>query len=151
MSLLPFNKFVIHTKKSVLEVKEILANHIDEKRMFNVLRSNKKFQGNISDEGFRVTRIISYRNSFLPTLNGSFQENAEGTDLVIKLEISNFVIAFMVVLLFFFGLQTSLSFSKGNGIFFEIIFLIAFFGIVPILTFKLEAKRAKEILTDILN
>ena len=146
MNILPF-KLVIHTDKSITEIKEILTNHIDEKRILNVLRSNKKFQGEMFDDGFKISRIISYRNSFHPTINGSFQKNANGTDIFIKFELSDFVIAFMIVL----GLGILFSFLKVNGNFFEIIFLIAFFGILPIISIKLEEKKTKAILTDILN
>ena len=147
MNILPFNKLVIHTDKSIPEIKEILTNHIDEKRMFNVLRSNKKYQGEIFDDGFKVSRIIFNRNSFLPTLNGCFKENTDGTDIVVKFELSGSVIAFMIVL----GLGILFSFLKANGNFFEIIFLIAFFGILPIVSIKLEEKKTREMLTDILN
>ena len=150
MNILPF-KLVIHTDKSITEIKEILTNHIDEKRMLNVLRSNKKFQGEMFDDGFKISRIISYRNSFHPTLNGSYQKNANGTDIVVKFELSDFVIAFTIVILLFIGLGIFFSLLKVKGNFFEIIFLIAFFGILPVISIKLEEKKIKEILTDILN
>jgi hypothetical protein len=119
----PLANFPAPVDKSIPEIKEILTYQIDEKRMFNVLRSNKKYQGEIFDDGFKVSRIISDRNSFLPTLNGSFKENADGTDIVVKFELSNSVIAFMIV----FGLGILFTLLKVNGNLFEIIFLIAFF------------------------
>ncbi len=140
MKLFPFDTFVIHTKEIIPEIKKKLSEHVDDMRMFNSLRSDKHYQGDIYDNGFKVSRIISYKNSFLPILHGSFQRNGDGTDIIIKMKLHKFITVFMIIWIFGFGAVSSAFEGKGN--FLPLIILVVFLGIIP-LSFHWEGKKAK--------
>ena len=67
----------------------------DEARRFS--RDHAPFQGEVYPGGFRISRIIHYRNSFLPMITGEFQPGAAGTKVVIRMGLHPFVTVFLCV------------------------------------------------------
>ena len=45
-----------------------------------------EFEGDVSAQGFNITRIISYRNSCIPIVSGRFEPSATGTRIVIEMK-----------------------------------------------------------------
>lgn len=103
MKLIPQETFTIDTSMSAPEVKERMMKHAEPKKWLRLFSAECKFfQGECSDSGFKLSRIISYRNSFLPIINGKFEEGVNGMKINISISLHPLVIAFM--LLWFVGL-----------------------------------------------
>ncbi len=61
------------------------------------------FQGSIGDRVFKVTRIIHYRNSFLPTIRGKVLPREAGARVHLLLTLHPAVAVFMALWLALFG------------------------------------------------
>jgi hypothetical protein len=49
-------------------------------------RRGFEFEGNIWPQGFRISRIINYRNSCIPIITGRFEPSSAGTRIVIEMK-----------------------------------------------------------------
>jgi hypothetical protein len=56
-----------------------------------------EFEGDISLQGFNITRIISYRNSCIPVIRGRFEPSDTGTRLVIEMTMHPMGYVFLVL------------------------------------------------------
>lgn len=78
--LIPYKYFVIYTNLSDEKAGKLVAENITQPRsLFQARIPGKRFEGSVASDGFTINRIISYRNSFLPTLNGRFKPFKKGT------------------------------------------------------------------------
>ncbi|OPY65440.1 MAG: hypothetical protein A4E63_02972 [Syntrophorhabdus sp. PtaU1.Bin050] len=125
--------------------------------MAKILTGHKIFEGKVSWEGFKITRIIHYRNSFLPIVQGRFRQEEPGISISVRMYLHPFVIAFMC--LWFGGIGFGIC-MMGKGIasghaaftpFLLIPFGMLFLGWMMVSGgFRSEAKKAKVSLNDIL-
>ncbi|MBC7879628.1 MAG: hypothetical protein H7Y59_20860 [Anaerolineales bacterium] len=80
--LIPYKHFVINTNLSSEEARRLAADNIAPHRsIFQAHISGKEFEGSAASDGFTINRIIRYRNSFLPVLNGKFKPHKNGTKI----------------------------------------------------------------------
>ena len=95
---LPVDSFEIETTQSPESLVNLLSRHIEPQKLFRFgSRNHKPFQGSLSIDGFIMTRIIHYRNSFLPIIRGTFSPSPWGTKITIKMTLHPLVIAFMTM------------------------------------------------------
>ena len=129
---------------------------VEPTKWFRFFHEGKPFQGKCSREGFRITRIIRYRNSFLPIINGNYLNSSNGTTIQIKMGLHPIVIAFMGI--WFGGVvigAVSISYSLAiRECGFQLPMLIPFamllFGIALVLGgFWFEAKKQKPLLESL--
>lgn len=59
--------------------------------------STKTYEGQINEMTFTIKRIISYRNSFLPRINGTIQHDFDGTTIEIKMRMNILVTVFIFI------------------------------------------------------
>lgn len=141
-----FKPLIIKSVDPIAEVREKLGQNIEEKRLFNSLRSNKIYHGEITENSFRISRIISYQNSFLPVIYGSLKKDKEGTEIKMKLIPHWFFIVFFVIwCVGFFGPDVS-AFMRGDldsFSLFSLIFAIVFTGMFPYFLYS-ERKKTQE-------
>jgi len=153
MNFTIFRPLIIIAAEPVTEVREKLSRDIEERRFFNSLRSNKTYQGEITENTFKISRIISGQNSFLPVIYGSFKEEKEGTEIKMNLVPDCFVIVFFVFwCVGFFGPDVS-SFMRGDldsFSLFSLIFVVVFTGMFPYFLYS-ERKKTQENFRRILN
>ncbi|MEM7796135.1 MAG: hypothetical protein AAF579_16980 [Cyanobacteria bacterium P01_C01_bin.118] len=99
MNILPSRIFTLKTTAPLVQVKQQLAKHIDEPKLvrWNVSYNHAPYQGTISDVGFEIRRIIHYRNSFLPNIQGRFELLPVGTAVHIRMQLHPLILAFMAV------------------------------------------------------
>ena len=97
MTLWPYYSFDIKTTLSLEESVASLSSEIEPKKWFRFFAKHKIFQGVISRDGFEVTRIIHYSNSFLPVIHGTFRSGLNGTIVTIRMRMYSAVTAFMCV------------------------------------------------------
>ena len=150
MRILPSDVFVIHAKETIPEIKKKLGEHIDERRIFNSVRSDRQYEGEIYDNGFKVSRIIAYRNSFLPILHGSFRPSGTGTDIIIKMKLHKFVSVFMIIWILGFGLGAVSTAIGEHSNYIPLILLVIFVSIIPF-AFHWERQKAKDYFNGIFN
>ena|SRR5687768_7943521 len=158
MLFAPFERLTIETPLAPEEVRQRLAQIIEPKQMFRFFsRDHKAYQGNLNNDRFEVSRIIHYRNSFLPVIKGEIRPGLGGTVVDITMHPHPFVIAFMIIWFGFAGtifagiLSTSLisiwqsnggSLTDLAGVIFPAGFLL--FGYVLVMGgFKFEAAKSK--------
>lgn len=128
----PIEKYTIQTNLSeeevLLRLRKIIGNP-DRRFQFSFMgidlkkHSNASFdyEGTISDNTFKISRVIRYRNSFLPVIKGTVSFFVNKTEIHISMKMSLFVRIFMIIWLslvgipsFFILLGTGIALSKGN-------------------------------------
>lgn len=104
MKLLPFHRFeLISPLKPAAALTAMQAVTEPEKAFrFNWPSSgnDRRFEGAITGDNFRVRRIIGYRNSFLPVIDGTVHAQASGSRISITMRPFMFVYAFAAIWLF---------------------------------------------------
>jgi hypothetical protein len=83
-SLIPYKHLAITTNLSIKDSAILIADNISAPPTSLFRRSSGSgFEGSVSRDGFTINRIIHYRNSFLPVLNGRFSPHKRGTKIEI--------------------------------------------------------------------
>lgn len=158
MNFLPYANLTYKTHLSKDEIVKKLSKKIEPKqwiRMSGVFADNsyQPYEGSISENTFKINRIIGYRNSFLPHIKGEIEETKDSTLIHIKMRLHIFVLVFMsiwlsVVGIVSIGVLSSLFFIDGNQEFnigFFIPFFMLLFGLLmPTLAFRYEANKSKK-------
>jgi hypothetical protein len=109
MKILPFGNTTYYSHFSSEQIKLKLAEKItpiDPTIKLASLGYYKKraelskkypYEGVVEGNTFNINRIIGYRNSFLPMINGNIIQDGEGSKIEVKLKMHPFVLVFMVV------------------------------------------------------
>ena len=74
-----------------------------------------EFEGDVSPEGFNISRIISYRNSCIPVIRGRFEPSATGTSIVIEMRMHPAGFVFLVGGMGLSFLVLSVTSGSGQG------------------------------------
>ncbi|MFK7971608.1 MAG: hypothetical protein AB8F95_14680 [Bacteroidia bacterium] len=116
---------------------------------------HKPYSGSIHGMSFSIQRIINYRNSFLPKIEGELEEDLFGTTITVKMKPHLAILVFMSIWLGFVGLfllaMVAVSIRKET---FEIITLIPVFMLLfgyGLITFgfKHESLKSKKYLAEL--
>ncbi|MEO1348497.1 MAG: WD40 repeat domain-containing protein [Cyanobacteria bacterium J06635_15] len=158
MKLLPYNHFSIQTIQTLPAVIAALDAHIEPPKFrWGLSRDHAPYTGTLSNTGFKIRRIIHYRNSFLPNIRGRFEPSPGGTVVHITLSLHPVVIVFLVCWLsFWYGISLPIFLSGlfSGGVIPEIgLFLLA-----PLILFSIfwgvfwfEANRSQRELIQIIQ
>lgn len=99
MKFLPKENITYETKLSEEEIIKRLADVIEPEKMFRGgifgNKSTKPYEGKIDADEFNIKRIISYRNSFLPRINGVIETHYDGTTIRVKMRVHTVVQVFL--------------------------------------------------------
>lgn len=164
---LPFEKYVLTTRLPIMEVIKRLNDNIEIRKgqRFSQLSNNshKPYEGQITSSSFKMSRIINYRNSFLPEITGEITSFLGETQVSIKMQPVTFVLIFMSFWLGTVGLvclgillaglsQLPQLFREGFSPFGLIPFVMFAFGfLLSSLAFKTETKKLKAFLEQLLE
>jgi hypothetical protein len=155
MNFWPCESFDVQTSMSEEEVVGSIRSNIEPRRFFRFGSNHKCFQGVINNNGFKISRIIHYRNSFLPLIVGSFRRGRDGMIVSINLALNPFTRTFMGVwfTMVALGLFGGVGSLLGGNIRDLPMFLIPcgmlVFGWVMVLAgFWLEARKQKVMLIE---
>jgi hypothetical protein len=99
---LPFENITYRTKLDSEEIIKRINDSIEAKKTFRILgifgnSNHKPYEGNINGNSFNISRIIGYRNSFLPRIKGEIEKGYGSTSINVKMKLHPFVLAFMCV------------------------------------------------------
>ena len=157
MKWLPYDSWVIDSPLDVPALVAAMRELIEPTQWFRRpgRSDHTPLQGTINDQGFTSSRIIHYRNSFLPMLYGRFIPTPAGTSIRIRMTLHPLVMAFMAYWLGMTGLFALLGVVAGftgqtwtMGIVAGCMFL---FGLgMTYAGFWAEAGKAKAILSEVL-
>ena len=59
--------------------------------------NDRRFEGEISADGFHVRRVIGYRNSFLPVIDATVRDAGRGSRVEVRMRPFYFVYAFAAI------------------------------------------------------
>lgn len=96
MKLFPYDKFKINSPQSPTEVLLRIEECTGEKKLFN-FDTTKEFSGLVTENGFEITKNISYRNSFLPVIEGKIEPSAVGSSVTVSMRLNALVLCFMLL------------------------------------------------------
>lgn len=152
---LPYENITYNTKLKEEEILNRLIKYTEPRQTFRFGISSerllKPYEGEIYKEHFNIKRVTSYRNNFLPEINGTIKTNINETQISLKLRLPNFVLAFVIcwcgiallmsVIMFVQTLHSTTLPKTGS--LYPLAFLL--FGYVfSIGMFKLESSKSKE-------
>ncbi|MCX6319918.1 MAG: hypothetical protein NTW29_21745 [Bacteroidetes bacterium] len=96
---LPFERFEITTRLSAGEVMNRISGKVVPKKKFRLFSfsssPDKPYEGELSGDSFTISRIIDYRNSFLPVISGQVTSIAGKTRIKITMRLATPVTVFM--------------------------------------------------------
>lgn len=161
---IPYEKLTLICPYRSTEVLDIIADNTEMDRSLKrqfleriKMRSDYMFEGKITDKGFEISRIIFYRNSFLPVMIGEVRDQSFGSEIDLTLRMNWLVIVFGIlwmgivsvicisILIFtvFSGeVESMLMMPFGMWLFGAVLFLGGF---------KFESVRSRKRLMDLLN
>jgi hypothetical protein len=130
------DSFEIQTLLSPKEVLDVVKANTEPRQFFRPWSETKYFEGEVDDANFKVRRIIKYRNSFLPQINGAVDAVEMGSIVSVKMRLHGFVEVFssiwtagFLAAVVGFGSQSSLGQSASRWAAIESLGILAF-GIV---------------------
>lgn len=158
MLFLPFDNFTITTN---LNAEQSIQKLLDVVELPKNLRSyeiwekspSKPYEGKMYGYNFKINKIIKYRNSFLPIIEGRICPDVIGCQIIIQMKLHIAVIIFML-------------FWMGNLLLVALSFIVAmladnkippFLGLAPLgmglfayflcmMSFNFEARKSKQFL-----
>ena len=160
MSYLPYENITFKTALNPEEVQSRLAEAIQPNRTFSMKgvwgsKNHKPYEGSINGMSFNISRIIGYKNSFLPSIKGNIEKDFPGTAIHVKMRLNPFVLVFMFVWCGGVGLAliAVISVSIRNGtieptILVPLAMLLFGYGLTTG-GFKYESKRSKKDLAEL--
>ena len=102
MKYLPFENITYRTKLDSNEVLKRISEKVEPKKPFRITEifwenNYKPYKGIVKGKTFNITRIIQYRNSFLPQIKGNVENDINGTKVNIKMRLHPIVLTFMII------------------------------------------------------
>jgi len=161
MKFLPFEKITYRTKLDSEEILNRIWEIVEPKKTFRMTgifgssSEHKPYEGSINGNSFSITRIIGYRNSFLPIIKGNIEENLRYTKVNVKMRLHISVFFFMSIWLGGVGIACIFFLASiFNNQEFEPAILIPFgmfiFGYVLLTgSFKYESIKSKKFLAEL--
>ncbi|MGR3854106.1 hypothetical protein [Chryseobacterium indologenes] len=152
MKYLPFERITYKTNLSEKEVLTRLSGFVEPKKFGLGKNYIKEYEGSISNNSFEISRVIQYRNSFLPQINGKIQNGNNGTQIQVTMSLNAFVFFFLIVwcsfaLIFFIGVSIKAIREKEIAVeLFLPLGMLLFVYALTMVGFKSESKQAKEYL-----
>jgi hypothetical protein len=161
---IPYEKLTLICPYRSKEVLDLIADKTEMDRSLKrqfleriKMRSDYMFEGKITDKGFEITRIIFYRNSFLPVMIGEVRDQSFGSEIDLTLRMNWLVIIFGIVWMGVISMICiSLLFTSLFAWNFDSLFMMPFgmwfFGAILFWGgFKFESIRSRNGLMNLLN
>ena len=161
-SSIPFESLTITTSLTFSEVLRRLDEVVTPSKPFRITLPFgpppvKPYEGTISGKTFRINRIITGRNSFIPIIKGDIHSQPFGCSIKIRMSLHEIVIGFMLLWLWttgsigLFALFAWFVEPSVGPIFLPLIGMFIFGWLLCLIPFKIEAKLAIKFLSILLT
>jgi hypothetical protein len=152
----PFRGFEFSTTLSPTHATRILREIVEPPRKWRMRTSSKRgfFEGIVSDNRFKVHRIIRYQESFRPIIEGHFRSNGHGTTVIVTMRLAWIVmLLWSAVLLFLFWSSVSVDsqIAQSFNTRVALLAMTLFMYLVPSVCFAIEARVAMKRLLEALR
>jgi len=142
--LAPYHRFEIHSPLRPTEAARVIAAHTEAERFFRFSWPNPandtRFEGEIRGDSFTVRRVIGYRNSFLPVVEGAIAQSARGSLVTIRMRPMILVIVFLAL---WFG---GILFALGSPAWPIALVMLGFAYLMTLAGFWFEANKQEQTL-----
>lgn len=156
MKYLPFERIIYRTNLSQQEIIKRLSDFVEPKKFsFRRNHSVKDYEGSVDTDSFDISRVINYRNSFLPQIFGIIQKNNDRIEIRVTMSLDGFVFLFTIAWCLMASSFFVIVLMKGirdKGItieFFIPLVMLLFMYVLTMVGFKIESKKSKEYLRKI--
>jgi WD40 repeat protein len=154
MKLLPDYTFSLQTQDPLSVVLDRLAAQVEPPRGFRlfVSQDHLPYEGTVSEEGFKISRIIHYRNSMLPVIRGQFEQSLDQTAVQINMTLHPLVLVFLgFFYLTWYSIAAPIALMSGwNGLTLLFVGLPLVILVIFGCAFWFEAQHSRRELTQIL-
>ena len=153
---LPHHRFEITSPLSPSAALDALKAHVEPRRLFRMVFPNpaneKRFQGEVGATTFEISRIIGYRNSFLPQLSGKIHGAGSRSTINVTMQIHPLALVLMIVIAATMLLVIGALAFEGEGLALIPVTVMPplFYGIV-LWAFWFEADKQERTLREIFN
>jgi hypothetical protein len=155
--LLPYKQLVFESHLSRGAIIRRLRVEVANRRLgWGIFeRRTEKFEGEVSETGFKISRIIRYRNSFLPIVQGQFSPLIKGVRIEVRMRLHVAVLIFSILWLSFVGVSAVtvisqiISTGKFEGGMLIPLGMLLFYYLLVTIGFGIEANKASKLLRDI--
>ncbi|MDK2771532.1 MAG: hypothetical protein KYX68_04805 [Flavobacterium sp.] len=155
MIFLPKENIIYKTKLEPIEIIYRLNNVIEPYKSFRLKgilseKEFKEYEGEIINNTYNVKRIISYRNSFLPRIEGEIIKDLSGTKINVKMKLHSLVLFFMIIwmsltlIFFLFLLKEMIKAEKFSFEIFPALLMLIFGYGMTLGGFKYESIKSKK-------
>jgi len=164
---LPFENYILSTQLSVDEICNRLNRNIEPRKIninpFQSRNASKPYEGELIGDTFKISRIINYRNSFLPVIKGQITKSFGQTFVKVKMRPDILVLIFMSFWMGIVGLACigvligTLIYWINQGLSFVNLLLIVPFAMflfgfsLLYFGFKYESKMSKAFLEELIE
>lgn len=111
--------FVFYSRDPIPVVRDRILAEVGEPIMFRLswpfASQHKLFSGTVSEDRFRLYRIIDHQNSYLPVAYGRFESHANGTRVVVQLRPNPFGLTVNILWTLGWGLPLIFTLAR-NGL-----------------------------------
>lgn len=159
MKFLPTENLTFKTHLKPEEVIRRLSDNIEPEKVFRLgifnRNETKAYEGYISGTSFNIKRITSYRNSFLPKINGIIESEYSRTTIKVKMRLHLLVIVFLCIWCGGVGIGAIVflteAFNKSafNAESFIPFGMLLFVYALTMTAFKFESNKSKNDLKEI--
>ncbi len=156
MKFLPIESIVYKAQLTEEEITRRLEDSIETERVFRSgLESAQPYKGQIIGNRFEISKIIGYKNSFLPVIKGKIEGDYNRTTITVKMRPRMAVLVFLFIWCSGVGIACIVSLIQvfnGSG-FNPVIFIpfgmLAFAYLLTMGAFKFESSKSKQDLAAI--
>lgn len=150
MKWLPQHRFEIVSPLDRAAALAAMAAHVEPEKFFRMgwpsSANDKRFEGQMTSDGFHVRRVIGYRNSFLPVIDATVQSAGRGSRIDVRMRMFWFVYAFVAVWIMGALIAAASAGWIGVGI---ALFLLLFVYAMTMAGFWMEAGKQEQTLRSI--
>jgi len=101
MKFWPSDCFVIRTQMLPEGIVKRINSVVEKRSGFHWPERSKRFRGEVSQDGFKIRRIIYYRNLSRPVVRGDFHPTEQGTEVVVRMDLSRIANVMMTLWVLF--------------------------------------------------
>jgi hypothetical protein len=152
----PHHRFEIQSALAPTAALDALKAHVEARRMFRVglpsSKNDKRFQGVVGADSFEITRVIGYRNSFLPQVSGKIR--GAGSRSVVDVEMALFapvIILLIVIMAMLLLMVGAVAFEADVMGLLSLVLLPALAYGAVLWAFWFEAEKQERALREIFN